>query len=57
VTKGTVNWFYRDEGLWIIQPNSKDVFAYISGVEQAGLTTLNGGQVVEYQEASNPAAT
>jgi cold shock CspA family protein len=35
----------------------KDVFAHISAVERAGLSGLNEGQVVEYEEVSNKGKT
>jgi CspA family cold shock protein len=31
----------------------RDVFVHISAVERAGLSTLNEGQTVEYEEVSN----
>jgi len=50
---GTVKWFNATKGYGFIQPQdgSKDVFVHISAVERAGLSTLNEGQIVEYQEA------
>ena len=39
-----------------IQPaggGGKDVFVHISAVEKAGLSTLNEGQTVEYEEVPN----
>ena len=36
------------------QGGSKDVFVHISAVERAGLSSLNEGQVVEYEEVSEP---
>jgi len=35
----------------------KDVFVHISAVEKAGLSSLNEGQVVEYEEVSNNGKT
>ena len=35
----------------------KGMFVHISAVERAGLSTLNEGQTVEYQEASNRGKT
>jgi cold shock protein len=52
---GTVKWFNTQKGYGFIQPDdgSKDVFVHISAVEKAGLSGLNEGQVVEYEEVSN----
>ena len=59
VAKGTVKWFNATKGYGFIQPTGggKDVFVHISAVERAGLTTLNEGQVIEYEEASNRGKT
>jgi cold shock protein len=35
----------------------KDVFVHISAVEKAGLSSLNEGQIVEYQEVANKGKT
>jgi CspA family cold shock protein len=42
-----------------IQPQGggRDVFIHISAVEKAGLTSLNEGQIVEYEEVSNRGKT
>ena len=52
---GTVKWFNPTKGYGFIQPQDggKDVFVHISAVERAGLTSLNEGQVVEYELVSN----
>jgi len=54
---GTVKWFNPTKGYGFIQPSGggggKDVFVHISAVEQAGLSTLNEGQAVEYEIESN----
>ena len=52
---GTVKWFSPTKGYGFIQPQdgSKDVFVHISAVERAGLSSLNEGQVVEYELVSN----
>ena len=56
---GTVKWFNPTKGYGFIQPQSggKDVFVHISAVERAGLSSLNEGQVVEYEEVSNRGKT
>jgi CspA family cold shock protein len=54
--KGTVKWFNTAKGYGFIQPQGgggKDVFVHISAVERAGLTTLNEGQVVEFEVVDN----
>ena len=57
--KGTVTWFNSQKGYGFIQPQSggKDVFVHISAVERAGLSGLNEGQVVEYEDVSNKGKT
>ena len=53
--KGTVKWFNDTKGYGFIQPQSggKDVFVHISAVERAGLSSLNEGQAIEYEEVPN----
>jgi cold shock protein len=60
MSKGTVKWFNPTKGYGFIQPQGgggKDVFVHISAVESAGLSSLNEGQVVEYEEVSNRGKT
>ena len=59
MAKGTVKWFNTTKGYGFIQPGGggRDVFVHISAVERAGLTTLNEGQQVEYEEVSNRGKT
>jgi CspA family cold shock protein len=59
MARGTVKWFNSQKGYGFIQPEggSKDVFVHISAVERAGLSGLNGGQVVEYEEVANKGKT
>ena len=51
---GTVKWFNADEGFGFIQPQdgSKDVFVHITAVQAAGLNSLNDGQTVSYEVAT-----
>jgi CspA family cold shock protein len=53
--RGTVKWFNPTKGYGFIQPEGggKDTFVHISAVERAGLSTLNEGQIVEYDLVSN----
>ena len=55
VATGTVKWFNPAKGFGFIQPDSggKDVFVHISAVERAGLSTLNEGAKVSYEEKEN----
>jgi cold shock protein len=59
VAKGTVKWFNGQKGYGFIAPQGggKDVFVHISAVERAGLSGLNEGQVVEYEEVANKGKT
>jgi CspA family cold shock protein len=57
---GTVKWFNAQKGYGFIQPQGgggKDVFVHISAVERAGLSTLNEGQRIEYEEVSSKGKT
>jgi CspA family cold shock protein len=51
--KGTVKWFNLQKGYGFIQPEdgSEDAFVHISAIEQAGLSSLQEGQAVEYELA------
>jgi CspA family cold shock protein len=59
MAKGTVKWFNPTKGYGFIQPSNggKDVFVHISAVEKAGLSSLNEGQSVEYEEVANRGKT
>jgi CspA family cold shock protein len=59
MAKGTVKWFNATKGYGFIQPQDggKDVFVHISAVERAALSSLNEGQVVEYEEVANKGKT
>ena len=49
---GVVKFFNEDRGFGFIQPDDggKDVFVHISAVERAGMSTLNEGQKINYEE-------
>ena len=59
MARGTVKWFNSQKGYGFIAPQGggKDVFVHISAVEGAGLTGLNEGQTVEYEEVANRGKT
>ena len=59
MARGTVKWFNSQKGYGFIAPQGggKDVFVHISAVERAGLTGLNEGQVVEFEEVANKGKT
>jgi cold shock protein len=47
---GTVKWFNPKKGFGFIQPQDggADVFVHVSAVQQAGLSTLNDGQLISF---------
>jgi CspA family cold shock protein len=51
-----VKWFNPTKGFGFIQPDSggADIFVHISAVERAGLSTLNEGQKVSFDEERDP---
>src|SRR6202046_4041780 len=59
VATGTVKWFNATKGYGFIQPDKggKDVFVHISAVEKAGLSSLNEGAKVSYEETENRGKT
>jgi cold shock protein len=60
MARGSVKWFNSQKGYGFIQPQGgggKDVFVHISAVEKAGLSGLNEGQIVEFDEVSNRGKT
>jgi cold shock protein len=59
MAQGTVKFFNAQKGYgFIVQDGGgPDVFVHISAVERAGLSTLNEGQVVEYELVTNRGKT
>lgn len=56
---GIVKWFNPTKGFGFIQPDQggSDVFVHISALERAGLNTLNEGQKLSYELATNKGRT
>lgn len=56
---GTVKWFNTTKGYGFIQPSDggKDVFVHITALQRANLTTLNEGQQVQYELATQKGRT
>jgi CspA family cold shock protein len=59
MSTGTVKWFNPTKGYGFVQPEQggNDVFVHISALEQAGIATLNEGQRVNYEVATNKGKT
>ncbi len=56
---GTVKWFNPTKGYGFIEPDDggKDVFVHMSAVEQADMRTLNEGQKISYEIATEQGKT
>lgn len=56
---GTVKWFNSTKGFGFIQPDSggADIFVHISAVEKAGWRSLNEGQKLSYELATEKGRT
>ncbi len=56
---GTVKWFNSMKGYGFIEPDDggKDVFVHISAVEQAGMGTVNEGQKISFEIATERGKT
>lgn len=56
---GTVKWFNGTKGFGFIQPDAggADVFVHITAVQKAGWKSLNEGQKVSYELATEKGKT
>ncbi len=52
---GTVKWFNTTKGFGFIQSDkgSNDIFVHISKLQEKGISSLNEGQRVSYEEEEN----
>ncbi|MCX7337830.1 MAG: cold-shock protein [Alphaproteobacteria bacterium] len=59
MTTGIVKWFNPTKGFGFIQPDQggSDVFVHVSALERAGIQTLNEGDHVSYELATNKGKT
>jgi cold shock protein len=59
MANGKVKWFNPTKGFGFIAPEQggSDVFVHISALERAGLRTLNEGQRVSYEIATEKGKT
>lgn len=59
MANGTVKWFNPTKGFGFIQPEDggNDVFVHISALEGLGIKTLNEGQRVSYELATQRGKT
>ena len=59
MANGKVKWFNPAKGFGFIQPEAggADVFVHITALEAAGLRTLNEGQRVSYELATQRGKT
>lgn len=56
---GTVKWFNTTKGYGFIQPDDggKDVFVHATAVERAGMRSLQEGQKLSYELATDRGKT
>jgi CspA family cold shock protein len=59
MANGTVKWFNPNKGFGFIQPDQggTDVFVRATALERAGLRSLNEGQQISYELASDRGKT
>jgi len=54
MTKGKIKWFNPTKGYgFITQEGSKDVFLHVSALEEAGISTLEEGEEIEFEIGEN----
>ena len=54
MTIGKIKWFNPTKGYGFIeQEGSKDIFLHVSALEQAGISTLQEGEQIEFEIGEN----
>jgi CspA family cold shock protein len=54
MTTGKIKWFNPTKGYGFIeQEGSKDVFLHVSALEEAGISTLQEGEKIEFEIGEN----
>jgi len=54
MTTGKIKWFNPTKGYGFIeQEGSKDVFLHVSALEEAGISTLQEGEEIEFEIGEN----
>ena len=54
MTTGKVKWFNPTKGYGFIeQEGNKDVFLHVSALEEAGINTLQEGEVISFEIGEN----
>jgi cold shock protein len=56
---GKVKWYSTQKGYGFIEPDDKsgDLFVHVSSLEKAGIFSLNEGQKISYEIATNKGKT
>jgi len=59
MANGVVKWFNTSKGYGFIRPEdgSRDVFVHISALERSSITSLDEGQRISYEVATNKGKT
>ena len=54
MTTGKIKWFNPAKGYGFIeQEGNKDVFLHVSALEEAGISTLKEGEIIEFEIGEN----
>jgi len=54
MTKGKIKWFNPTKGYGFIEvEGSKDVFLHVSALQEAGISELREGEIIEFEIGSN----